>query len=188
MTTIAPGTPLVGTGHTTAVATAATPHQPAEGFGTVDDAVNWRQTQLWLDPTFDRARPRAATAVAQGEHGFELLDLDASLRVSRSNHGVAFNEPVAGFHSLDDRVVAVLDGLGARVAPRGVGGAGGAADGAMLAMRAGAPPHVTIDGAAAEAVANAGRTIPRGLLIGGVATFAVGAGIAGYLALSHRGD
>lgn len=199
MTTIAPGTPLITAHGTTATATAATPNQPAEGFRNVDEAIHWRQAQLWLDPAFDRAQPRAATAVARARDGFELLDLDASLRFARSGTGangapISWNETLTGFSALDDRVVAVLDGLGARVSPvAGNGGAVDAAGGAMLAMRAGAPPPVTLDGANAagnlgEAAGRVGRSLPKGALIGLDVAGAAAAAVGGYLAITRLGD
>lgn len=185
MTTIAPGTPVVRAAGIDAAVVRPTPNQPGEGFRTIDDAVNWRQAQLWFDHGFDHAKPRQASAVAQAAAGFELLDLDRSLRIADG----AVNHPVGAWAPIDDRVVAVVDGLGARLtaAGRGANGAGDAAAGAMLAARNGAPAAVALDGAAALGAGAAGIGGAGGIgglvarVPGGRATV-IGAGV-GVLAL-----
>lgn len=168
---IAPGVEVVAAGGSHATVTGLTANQPTSGFPTADAAVQWQQAQLWYDHSFDRARPRAATAVVQATEGFQLLDLDRSLRVARGSENV----PVSGWNPLDERVVTVVDGLGVRLprAPRNA--ANDAATGAMLALRAGSPAHVALDGADARAwvVPPPGMLTPRNLALAGVGALAV---------------
>lgn len=168
MTTIAAGTPVIVAAGGEAAVVGLTPHQPAGGFANADAAVEWRQAQLWFDRSFEHARPRAATAVAQAGEGFALLDLDRSLRVRGGNHNV----PVGGWAPLDDRVVAVVDGHGVRLPRMQPNAIGDAAAGAMLAARPGAPAHVALDGADPAAAAARVMRMPSKATLG-----LIGAGV-----------
>lgn len=171
---ISAGTPVVAAGGGTVSIAGLTEHQPAGGFANIDDAVSWRQSQLWFDRSFDRANPRAAAAVAQADEGFALLDLDRSLRVP----GGSGNVPVAGWAPLDDRVVAVVDGLGARLPQLQPAAVADAAAGAMLAARPGAPVAVALDGANPETMARELRFPSRASLAKFAPIVLVGGAIA----------